>query len=125
MTIAGILAGRSGLPDFHDTADDWDPDLAWIDRETAVRRIMAQPLFEPGTDRAHSHSAYVLLAAILERATGRGYAGLARSEILNPLGMDRTGFGDGDSLLLLANVERPGSPTEALARPFIDMVLNR
>lgn len=213
MTIRHILEGRSGLPDFHDTADDWDPDLAWIDRETAIRRILEQPLlFDPGTAEAHSHSAFVLLAAILERTSGQSYAELVRTEILEPLGMARTGFygetldlglddfavghgmssvglpnippnwgptswlvmgsggmfstlddldryyraiaagtlpgleperlppaviggsdrgffmlradtGGGDSLLLLSNVEGPGSPTEELTRPLIDMVL--
>jgi CubicO group peptidase (beta-lactamase class C family) len=93
LTLTHILEGRSGLPDFHDTADDWDPDLAWIDRDTAVRRILAQPLlFEPGSSDAHSHSAYVLLAALIEAVTGQPYTRFVRSEILDPLGMGRTGF---------------------------------
>jgi CubicO group peptidase (beta-lactamase class C family) len=93
MTIRHILEGRSGLPDFHHTAADWDPDLAWIDRPTAVQRILGQPLlFEPGADEAHSHSAFVLLAAILETVADMPYPEIVRMEILRPLGMIRTGF---------------------------------
>lgn len=93
LTLRMILQGRSGLPDFHDDATDWDPDLAWIDRDEAVRRILAMPLlFEPGTDERHSHSAYGLLAAAIELASGRPYREFVREEILEPFGMTRTGF---------------------------------
>lgn len=94
MTIAHLLGGRSGLPDFHHVEGaDWDPDLAWIDRDTAVARILAQPLrFAPGSERAHSHSGYVLLAAIVERVAGQSYAEFLRREIFAPAGMSRTGF---------------------------------
>jgi CubicO group peptidase (beta-lactamase class C family) len=94
MTLRHLMSGRSGLPDFHDIpAQDWDPDLAWIDRETAVRRILAQPLlFAPGTRDQHSHSAFGLLAAAIEIVSGKSYQEFTRQEILAPLGMSRTGF---------------------------------
>lgn len=93
MTLRMIMEGRSGLQDFHGTPEDWDQDLGWIDRPTAVRRILAQPLlFPPGSDEAHSHSAYGLLAAAVEVASGRAYRDFVRTEILEPAGMGRTGF---------------------------------
>jgi CubicO group peptidase (beta-lactamase class C family) len=93
MTIGHILAGKSGLPDFHHTDKDWNADLGWIDRDTAVRRILAQKLrFPPGAEEAHSHSAYGLLAAVIEIVSGRSYPEFVRTEILKPLGMTRTGF---------------------------------
>jgi CubicO group peptidase (beta-lactamase class C family) len=94
MTIRHLLSGRSGLPDFfHVDSVDWDADLAWIDRKTAVRRILSQRLrFAPGTERAHSHAAFVLLAALIEQVSGRTYQEFVRQEILTPLGMTRTGF---------------------------------
>ncbi len=100
MTIGMILDGKSGLPNFHNTNDDWDPDLGWIDRNTAVRRILSKPLlFAPGASRGHSHSAYGLLAAIIEIVSGQTYRDFVRAEILRPLGMTRTGF-YGESLNL-------------------------
>lgn len=93
LTPAMILQGRSGLADFHHTPDDADPDLAWISRDTAVARILSTPVrFEPGARREHSHSAYGLLAAIIEEVTGDPFQVVVRRELLDPLGMDRTGF---------------------------------
>jgi CubicO group peptidase (beta-lactamase class C family) len=93
ITLRHLLTGASGLPDFFHTAEDWNPDLGWIDRETAERRLLAAPLrFTPGTDRAHSHAAFGLLAAIVERAAGQPYRYVVRDRVLTPAGMSRTGF---------------------------------
>lgn len=94
MTLEHLMRGRSGLPDFHHVqGTDWDYDLAWIDRGTAVKRILGQKLlFAPGTSSAHSHSAFGLLAAVIEIVSGKSYQQFVRDEILTPLGMTRTGF---------------------------------
>lgn len=94
MTIRHLMTGRSGLPNFHGIdGTDWDHDLAWIDRTTAVRRILGQRLlFRPGSNEAHSHSAFGLLAAVIELASGASYPDFVRREILTPLGMTRTGW---------------------------------
>jgi CubicO group peptidase (beta-lactamase class C family) len=111
MTIRHLMTGQSGLPDFFHTADDWDPDLTWIDRTTAERRILAQPLrFAPGEDHAHSHAAFVLLAALIERVSGQSYGAFIREHLLDPAGMTRTGF-YGESLgLSLADFAAGGGP---------------
>lgn len=96
MTIEHLMTGASGLPNFHHVASDADWDLTWIDRETAEQRILGQPLlFEPGTDGSPSHSAFGLLAAIVEHASGQSYEDFLRTEFFEPLGMSRTGpYGD-------------------------------
>jgi CubicO group peptidase (beta-lactamase class C family) len=44
VTIDHLMTGRSGLPNFHhDSGMDADPDLTWIDRPTAIRRILSPP----------------------------------------------------------------------------------
>ncbi|MCA9289987.1 MAG: serine hydrolase [Phycisphaerales bacterium] len=93
ITIEHLMDGASGLPDFHDLPGDADPDHTWIDRDEAVRRILAQPLlFEPGTDERHSHSAWGLLAAIIEIASTQSYPEFTRRHLLEPAGMRDTGF---------------------------------
>jgi CubicO group peptidase (beta-lactamase class C family) len=94
ITVQQLLSGGSGLDDFyHDETKDWDADLSWIPRDEAVRRMMASKLrFAPGTARAASHAAYNLLAAIIEKASGQTYPDFLRRELLQPLGMTRTGF---------------------------------
>ena len=102
ITIRHLMSGRSGLPDFFHTPEDWDPDLAWIDRETAVMRILHQELiFEPGKGRRHSHGAFGLLAALVEEVSGTGYYDFIREYFLDPAGMERTGeYGESRGLQL-------------------------
>lgn len=93
ITVEQLMTGRSGLRDFHDLPTDRDPDHAYIDRGEAVRRILSQELlFEPGKGEAHSHSAWGLLAAILEIRSGRSYADFVRERLFAPAGMHDTGF---------------------------------
>jgi CubicO group peptidase (beta-lactamase class C family) len=94
MTLDHLLSGRSGLPDFfHVVGVDADPDLSWIDRSTAIRRILGQDLlFPPGQGRAHSHAAWVLLAAIVEIASNQSYGEFLERHFFGPAGMTRTGL---------------------------------
>jgi CubicO group peptidase (beta-lactamase class C family) len=93
ITIAHLMSGRSGLRNFHDVPTDRDPDHGWIDRDEAVRRILAQKLlFPPGQGQQHSHSAWGLLAVILEMASGQTYPEFTREHLFKPAGMNDTGF---------------------------------
>lgn len=109
ITVAQLLAGTSGLPNFHHTPSDADRDLTWIDRAEAERRILGMELlFEPGTSRAASHSAFGLLAAAVERRSGQSYPDFLREHVFEPAGMHRTGFYGDDG----------GHPREAFARGY-------
>src|SRR6516225_5990590 len=93
ITIQHLMTGRSGLPNFHELPTDRDPDHGWIDRDEAVRRILNRKLlFEPGQGRRHSHSAWGLLAAILEIVSGQSYPEFTREHLFKPAGMKDTGF---------------------------------
>jgi CubicO group peptidase (beta-lactamase class C family) len=93
MTIDHLMSGRSGLPDFHHVASvDKDPDLSWIDRDTATKRILsATILFPPGEGEAHSHSAWVLLAVIVEVVSKQPYGNFLHEHFFGPAEMTRTG----------------------------------
>ncbi|WP_340105048.1 serine hydrolase domain-containing protein [Rhodohalobacter sp. 8-1] len=91
MTIQHLMSGQSGLPDFFHNVSDWDPDLAWVGRETALHRILNQDLlFEPGTDRRHSHGAFGLLAILIEKVSGLDYFEFLNENFFEPAGMSRT-----------------------------------
>jgi CubicO group peptidase (beta-lactamase class C family) len=93
MTIRQLMTGASGLPDFLHTNQDWNPDLAWEDRAGMERRILSSRLlFAPGQGRAHSHAAFGLLAALIERVSGQTYYAFIRVNFLDPAGMTRTGL---------------------------------
>ena len=98
ITIDHLMSGASGLPDFHDLPGDRDPDHSWIDRDEAIRRIFAQELlFPPGQGDEHSHSAWGVLAAIVEIASGKSYQDFTRQHLFAPAGMVDTGF-NGDAV---------------------------
>jgi len=93
ITVEQLMTGRSGLRNFHGLPSDGNPDHAWIDRNEAMRRIFSQELlFEPGSGHEHSHSAWGVLAAILEIVSGESYQEFTKKRIFEPLGMVDTGF---------------------------------
>ncbi|MDY0297909.1 MAG: serine hydrolase domain-containing protein [Acidobacteriota bacterium] len=92
ITLRHLLTGRSGLPDFFHNVLDWDADLAWVDRDEALARLLKAPLkFAPGQDEAHSHAAFGLLAALVEKVSGQPYMDFLSRHFFTPAGMKRTG----------------------------------
>lgn len=104
MTIAQMMNGQSGLPDFPANASDADADLTWITRDQFIARTMAIPLlFAPGEGEEHSHWAFGVLAAIVEKRSGQPYAEFLRVNFFDPAGMERTGdYGESRGLPLEA-----------------------
>ena len=93
ITIRHLLEGTSGLRNFHHISSDKNHDHSWIDREEAVRRILGRRLlFEPGKGHQHSHSAWGLLAAVIEIVSGESYQDFSREHLYKPAGMKDTGF---------------------------------
>jgi CubicO group peptidase (beta-lactamase class C family) len=93
ITIQHLMTGRSGLHNFHDVPSDRDVDHSWIDRDEAIRRILSKKLlFQPGEGRRHSHSAFGLLAAIIEIVSGKSYQEFTREQLFKPAGMTDTRF---------------------------------
>ncbi|MCG3121721.1 MAG: D-aminopeptidase [Phycisphaerales bacterium] len=93
ITLEHLMTGASGLKNFHGSPQDPNPDHTWIDRAEAVRRILSSELlFEPGTGNEHSHSAFGLLAAIVELVSGQSYEAFLKARFFDPLGMHDTGF---------------------------------
>ena len=56
-------------------------------------------LFEPGTRFSYSNSGYFLLGTIIERITGQAYEDRLRDSLLEPLGMNDTGYDSTEPLL--------------------------
>ena len=92
MTILHMINGQSGLPDFPANNSDADADLTWITRDEFVSRTMKTPLlFAPGEGRQHSHWAFGVVAAIVEKTSGKSYSAFLRENFFDPAGMKRTG----------------------------------
>lgn len=91
VTVRQLLMHTSGIPDYAKQAD--------LPHKMSEPRTLAQliaefrerpPEFAAGARYSYTNSGYVLLGAILEKASGRTYAQLLQELIFTPLGMRDT-----------------------------------
>jgi CubicO group peptidase (beta-lactamase class C family) len=101
ITVEHLLTHRSALPDYFDeeTMDDYES--LWRDRPN-YRMLRPEdffPLFlgpecafEPGARFAYSNSGFVLLAYIIERASGEAFPDYIERNVFARCGMEATGY---------------------------------
>jgi D-alanyl-D-alanine carboxypeptidase len=98
ITVRELLDHTSGVPDVVPTlpkppdpefyADRW---RTWTTAEQVQRALADPPTFTPpGSGWSYSSTDYLLLAQIVERATGRSYAAEIERRILRPLRLHDT-----------------------------------
>jgi CubicO group peptidase (beta-lactamase class C family) len=86
ISLQQLLTHRAGFTDY--------PVLphALLKKEF-LDQVWQQPLkFKPGTDYHFSGTAYGILAAVIEEASGHSYEVYVRQSLLNPAGMVHTGY---------------------------------
>lgn len=96
ITIRNLLTERSGLPDIN-ALPNYDDLLEHHQTPSSlVAAIAGQPLlFDPGTKFLHEeHSAYNLLAFIIERKRGLPFAAALKELVFRPIGLGSTGIDD-------------------------------
>lgn len=85
ITIQHLLNHTSGIPDYTEDAVDLHRDYT---EDRLVRLAATLPLsFRPGTHWSYSNTGYLLLGALIHRATGTFYGELLRDSLFRPLGM--------------------------------------
>ena len=92
ITVRHLLNHRSGLSDTFPSAYREDPLLFRTIDDKLALLIDAPLMFEPGTERRYSNYGYIVLGAILEKATGRPFADLLQENIFNRLGMENSNY---------------------------------
>jgi CubicO group peptidase (beta-lactamase class C family) len=93
ITIRNLLTHTSGLPDYQAIMDkQWEKSkVAGNPEILEYLRKFAPPIeFAPGEKYEYSNTGYVLLASIVEKATGKDFVTLAKEWIFQPLGMKST-----------------------------------
>jgi CubicO group peptidase (beta-lactamase class C family) len=99
VTLIQLLTHQSGLP--HDVVDEKQLTPFFTDKRPLTAQRLAYlalvlkdpPVNTPGTTFSYSNSGFLLAAAAAERATGKPYETLMRSEVFEPLGLRSPGFG--------------------------------
>ena len=97
ITIRNLLTERSGLPDINALPNYDDVVLQQHQTPTTlIKAIEGKPLlFEPGSKFLHEeHSAYNLLALIVEKKTGLPFAVALQKLVFRPLGLKASGVDD-------------------------------
>jgi hypothetical protein len=88
VTIHQLLTHTGGIPNpgFGDEYVD-------VTKERALSALFTRPLrFAPGSRFEYSNGGYILLAAIVERASGERFMDFVRREVFQRAGMIRTGY---------------------------------
>jgi CubicO group peptidase (beta-lactamase class C family) len=96
ITVRDLLEERSGLPDINILPEYNDLLQQHQTPASLIAKIEGQPLlFEPGTKFLHEeHSAYNLLALIVEKKTGLPFAAAVKSLVFQPAHLQASGVDD-------------------------------
>jgi CubicO group peptidase (beta-lactamase class C family) len=94
ITLDHLLTHLSGVPDYT-SLPEWMPRVR---EDLTVQQIIDlfkdKPLdFSPGEKWSYSNSGYILLGAVIEKASGKSYEDFVEQEIFAPLGMKRSRYG--------------------------------
>jgi len=89
MTIHHLLTHASGL------IPEIGPDEEVIARDEYVSRLLASELqYPPGTRYDYSNAGFSILAAIIEKVSGKKYEEFLRTQLWLPAGMNHTGLNE-------------------------------
>lgn len=87
ITLHHLLTHTSGIVDI--VGYDYEKAM----RDETVRKVLDEPLqFEPGKEFSYSNAGYSLLAAIMEKVSGKSYEEFMHKNIFEPSGMNFTGY---------------------------------
>ncbi|MBP7408665.1 MAG: serine hydrolase [Flavobacteriales bacterium] len=92
ITIEHLLTHTSGIPNFtsgqHYTPEAYAKD---VELKDLIALFADEPLeFQPGTKWSYSNSGYILLSAIIEKASGEKWTDYASTHLFGPAGMSST-----------------------------------
>jgi len=100
ITVEHLLTHTSGIQSYTDMSE-WLP--LWrkdMTLKELVDLFKDKPMqFEPGASWAYNNSGYVLLGAIIEKASGRTYADFVQERIFKPLGLKGSSYDDTERIV--------------------------
>lgn len=101
ITVEHLLTHTSGIQSYTDIPG-WFPtkirsDLSLLELIDGFKKEPMQ--FGPGARYAYNNSAYVILGAVIEKASGTTYEQFLTTRIFTPLGLTRTFFGSNEPII--------------------------
>lgn len=104
VTIHQLLTHTSGIPSYTALPGFMDGPVrdSFEPADSLLSLVSSLELeFEPGARWSYNNSGYHILGVILERVTGMPYDRLLRERILDPLGLEDTGYDHYDDVIEL------------------------
>lgn len=97
ITLHHLMTHSAGFPnEFGKAGVDYSEnpnEYYYQDRDEFVRAILATPLeYPPGTESVYSNPSYSLVAAVIEKVSGKSYEDFLREQLFIPAGLTNTGF---------------------------------
>ncbi len=95
VTIHHLLTHTSGIPSYTDLPGFMETNVRnpYEPADSLLPVFASLPLeFEPGSQWQYSNSGYHVLGVIIEHVTGKPYDQVLRERILDPLGLEDTGY---------------------------------
>lgn len=97
ITLHQLMTHSAGFPNEFGKAgvaySDNPQEYYYRDRDEFVRAILAAPLeYPPGTKAEYSNPSFSLVAAVIEKVSGKSYEDFLREQLFAPAGLTNTGF---------------------------------
>ncbi|QQQ17945.1 beta-lactamase family protein [Brevundimonas vitis] len=105
LTLERMLDHTSGLGNYTDAASlntflqAGRPDRSMAEMVEIMKASPGLQAFEPGTGWAYSNTAYVLLGAVIEKASERRYDVAMKERLFTPLGLNDTAVDDASQIV--------------------------
>ncbi len=93
ITVRNLLNHTSGMPEYFDLAIKYNNTLDTLNNEKLIQLLAKyQPplVFEPGASWQYCNTGYVVLASVIQAASGMRVEDFFRSTITKPLGLKHT-----------------------------------
>lgn len=100
ITLRHLLHHTSGIPSFTGLDEFTTFKFLPMTLDEEIGKFRDLPLeFAPGEKFNYSNSGYVLLGAVIERASGQSYGEFVKANIFDPLGMENTGMDSNSAII--------------------------
>lgn len=124
VTVRNLLTHTGGIPNFTSFPDYAKLQTLGTTTEGLIARFRDKPLdFQPGEKYAYSNSGYVLLTAIIEKASGQSYSAFLTDNIFKPLSMADTGYDSPATIIPRRAAGYTPSPKGIVNTDYVDMTV--
>ncbi len=125
VTIHQLLTHTSGIPSYTDLPGFMKDEVRnpYTVKQVIEKFCSGDLEFEPGSQWKYDNSGYFILGAVIEEVTGKPYEAVLKENILDPLGMNSTGYDHSEEIIKNRASGYHKSGLEIINAPYMDMSL--